>query len=119
MPGTGLVETSVVHLVDAVCAAIVASSERLLVAEGMAIFTVFDPFGSPRIELTSTVLVATGVASARDAPARRLPGEIGILAANVRRKLIRKCAMLGEARRIRIVIALSGPRPGIELQFIA
>ena len=120
MPGTGLVETSVHRLVDAVCDAIVASSERLLVAEGMAIFTVFDPFGSPRIELTSTALVATGVGRVQTTPpSRRLPGEIDILADAVRRKLLGNAAKLDGARQIRIVIALSGPRPQIELQVTA
>src|SRR5690348_277670 len=120
MPGTGLGETQVCRLADAVREAIVASSERLLVAEGVAVFTVFDPSGSPRIELTSTALVATTAAAARDAPSpRRLLGEVEILAADVRRKLVGKGAMLAGARQVRIVVALSGPRPGIELQVIS
>src|SRR5688500_602372 len=57
MPGAGVGDAHVHRLADLVCDAIVASTERLLVAGGKALFTVFDVGGTPRIELTSTASV--------------------------------------------------------------
>jgi hypothetical protein len=120
MPGTRVGVTQVDRVADLVQDAIIASTERLLVADGVAVFTVFDVFGAPRIDLTSTACVAAGAAGSRPVPApRRLPDEIRQLALDVRRTLIANHRLVEGARQIVIEIQMRGPRPSFDISYRA
>src|SRR5215213_2119672 len=118
MPGTRVGIAQVDRVANLVDNAIVASTERLLVADGVATFIVFDVPGALRIDLTSTACVTVGGVgpSAVSAP-RRLPDEIRQLAADVRRTLIANRLLVERARQIVIEIQLHGPRPSFDISY--
>jgi len=118
MPGARVGVTQVDRVADLVHDAIVASTDRLLVADGVAIFTVFDLAGAPRIDLTSTACVAAGDADSLPVPAsRRLPDEIRQLAVDVRLTLIANHRLVEGARQIVIEIQMRGPRPSFDISY--
>ena len=118
MSGTGVSITQVDRVAGLVYDAIVDSTEKLLVADGVATCTVFDVPGTPRIDLTSAACVATGGAGSLPEPAtRRLPDEIRQLAPVVQRALVAKHHLVESVRQITIDIQLRGPRPGFEISY--
>ena len=115
MPGAGAGDTQVNRLADAVRDAIVANMDRLLVAGGKAVVSIFDVSGTPRIELTSTQCIPPHDVTASGQPAAsRLPDEISQLAEHVRRGLIANCNLVKAARRIDVEIQMRGARPDLE-----
>ena len=120
MPGTRVGIDQVDRVANLVNDTIVASTDRLLVADGVATFTVFDVPGTPRITLTSTTCVATGGdGSIPESATRRLPDEIRQLALDVRRTLIANHRLVECARQIIIEIQLRGPRPSFDISYRA
>ena len=118
MPGTRVGIAQVDHLPDFVYDAVVASTERLVEADGRAVFTVFDVTGLQRIDLTATARVTAVATSAQvQPPRRRLPEEIRQLASDIRRALIADRLLVEGARQIVIEIQLLGPRPGFEISY--
>jgi hypothetical protein len=118
MPGTRVGIDQVDRVADLVQDAIIASTDRMLVADGVAAFTVFDVLGTPRIDLTSTACVADGGAGGRPVPVpRRLPDEIRQLAEDVRRTLVANRRLVESARQIVIEIQLRGPRPSFDISY--
>ena len=118
MSGTGVGVAQVDRVEDLVYDSIVASTDKLLVADGVAIFTVFDVPGTPKIDLTSTACVATGGAGPLPEPTtRRLPDEIRQLALDVRRMLVANHRLVEGARQIIIEIQLRGPRPSFDISY--
>jgi hypothetical protein len=118
MPGTRVGIDQVDHLANFVHDAVVASTERLVEADGRAVFTVFDVTGLPRIDLTATACVKAVATSAQvQPPRRRLPEEIRQLASDIRRALIADRPLVEGARQIVIEIQLRGPRPSFEISY--
>lgn len=116
MPGAGAGDAHIHRVANLARDAIVASTDRLVVAGGKAVVTILDVPGIPRIELTSTALVLPTMADGTGAPApRRLPDEIRQLGDDVRRALIAQHVLVKSVRQIEIEIHLRGARPTVEI----
>jgi hypothetical protein len=111
------VDEQVRRLADQVYETICQNEDEFLVAEGTAVLTVFKHADQPRIELHSRKMLVGVGGPRRPASARRLSGEVRLLADDVRRAMISNDVMVRGAREVVIEIHLRGPRPSFDFSY--